>query len=157
MIISLPSLDATITLARRLAPLLKAGDVIALHGGLGVGKTTFSRALICALLGEQTDVPSPTYTLVQTYEAPDFPIFHFDLYRLDAPDDVFELGWDETEDGLALIEWPGKAGNTLPKWRLDLTLENDRATETRTATLEARGEDWQRRLHELSSHAPATD
>lgn len=141
----LSTLDDTVSLARRLAPRLKPGDVIALRGGLGVGKTTFSRALIEALLGRATDVPSPTYTLVQTYDGPDFPIFHMDLYRLNAPEEVFELGWDETQAGLALIEWPDNAGPHLPGWRLDLTLAID--GETRNATLEPQGEDWQTRLH----------
>lgn len=143
----LPSLDATEALAKRLAPMLKAGDVIALRGGLGAGKTTFSRALISALLGRETEVPSPTYTLVQTYEGPDFPIFHLDLYRLDSADDLFELGWDETQSGLALIEWPERAGAHLPEWRLDLFIEIDGAV--RKARLEPHGEDWQTRLHEL--------
>lgn len=143
----LPDLAATRALAEKLAPLLKAGDVIALHGGLGAGKTTFSRALISALLGQETEVPSPTYTLVQTYDGPDFPIFHFDLYRLNSPDEVDELGWDETQDGLALIEWPDQAGSRLPAWRLDLSLEL--TGEIRVARLEPRGEDWQTRLHEF--------
>lgn len=143
----LPDLAATRALAEKLAPLLKAGDVIALHGGLGAGKTTFSRALISALLGQETEVPSPTYTLVQTYDGPDFPIFHFDLYRLNSPYEVDELGWDETEDGLALIEWPDQAGSRLPAWRLDLSLEL--TGEIRVARLEPRGEDWQTRLHEF--------
>ncbi|MEM5515573.1 tRNA (adenosine(37)-N6)-threonylcarbamoyltransferase complex ATPase subunit type 1 TsaE [Henriciella sp. AS95] len=136
---------ATDRLARRLAPHLQAGDVIALHGGLGAGKTTFSRSLISALLGAKTEVPSPTYTLVQTYDGPDFPIFHFDLYRLDEPGDVMELGWEDTMDGLSLIEWPGKAGDYLPAWRLDLTLEQ--TVDGRTARLVPHGEDWQTRLH----------
>ena len=140
-------LDATRTLAERLAPLLRAGDVIALHGGLGAGKTTFSRALISALMERETEVPSPTYTLVQTHEAPDFPVFHFDLYRLEDPTEVFELGWEETQQGLALIEWPDRAGEYLPTWRLDLTIEL--VGENRTARLEPKGEDWQTRLHEL--------
>lgn len=143
----LPDLAATKALAEKLAPLLKAGDVIALHGGLGAGKTTFSRALISALLGQETEVPSPTYTLVQTYDGPDFPIFHFDLYRLNSPYEVDELGWDETQDGLALIEWPDQAGSRLPAWRLDLSLEL--TGEIRVARLEPRGEDWQTRLHEF--------
>ena len=134
-------------LARALATSLRAGDVIALHGGLGAGKTTFSRALISALLKRDTDVPSPTYTLVQSYDGPDFPIFHMDLYRLEDPDEVFELGWDETQDGLALIEWPERAGANLPAWRLDLTFEI--LGDTRKAILEPHGEDWQTRLHEL--------
>ena len=143
----LADLVATAALAEMLAPRLKAGDVIALRGGLGVGKTTFSRALISALMRRETEVPSPTYTLVQTYEGPAFPIFHFDLYRLEHPDEVFELGWDETQDGLALIEWPDRAGPHLPGWRVDLTL--DIVGDIRVATLEPRGEDWQTRLHEL--------
>ncbi len=136
---------ATDRIARRLAPHLQAGDVIALHGGLGAGKTTFCRSLISALAGQETEVPSPTYTLVQTYDGPGYSIFHFDLYRLDTPDEVLELGWGETMDGLSLIEWPGNAGPHLPQWRLDLTLEQ--TEEGRTARLEPRGEDWQARLH----------
>jgi tRNA threonylcarbamoyl adenosine modification protein YjeE len=143
----LSDLAATTALAQKLAPLLKAGDVIALHGGLGAGKTTFSRALISALMGQESEVPSPTYTLVQTYDGPEFPIFHFDLYRLDDPGEVFELGWDETQDGLALIEWPDRAGAYLPAWRLDLHI--DLAQDIRTARLEPQGEDWQTRLHEF--------
>lgn len=141
----LPDLAATTQLAQRLAPLLKAGDVLALQGGLGAGKTTFARALISALMGQDTEVPSPTYTLVQTYDGPEFPIFHFDLYRLEDPSEVLELGWDETQYGLALIEWPDRAGSHLPTWRLDLTLEI--AGDIRNARLEPRGEDWQTRLH----------
>ncbi|MHA7898591.1 MAG: tRNA (adenosine(37)-N6)-threonylcarbamoyltransferase complex ATPase subunit type 1 TsaE [Henriciella sp.] len=143
----LADLAATELLAQRLAPLLKAGDVIALQGGLGAGKTTFSRALISALLRQDTEVPSPTYTLVQSYDGPDFPIFHYDLYRIEDPEEVFELGWEETQDGLALIEWPDRAGAHLPAWRLDLTIEI--TGDIRTARLEPRGEDWQTRLHEF--------
>ncbi|MEL7539989.1 MAG: tRNA (adenosine(37)-N6)-threonylcarbamoyltransferase complex ATPase subunit type 1 TsaE [Pseudomonadota bacterium] len=143
----LPDLAATWKLAQTLAPHLKTGDVIALRGGLGAGKTTFARALISALLGQETEVPSPTYTLVQTYDGPDFPVFHFDLYRLDDPQEVFELGWDETQSGLALIEWPDQAGRHLPAWRLDLSFEF--IGDIRVARLEPCGEDWQTRLHEL--------
>ncbi|MEM7459740.1 MAG: tRNA (adenosine(37)-N6)-threonylcarbamoyltransferase complex ATPase subunit type 1 TsaE [Pseudomonadota bacterium] len=143
----LPDLAATSKLAQTLAPHLKTGDVIALRGGLGAGKTTFARALISALLGQETEVPSPTYTLVQTYDGPDFPIFHFDLYRLDDPQEVFELGWDDTQIGLALIEWPEQAGRHLPAWRLDLSFEF--IGDIRVARLEPCGEDWQTRLHEL--------
>ncbi len=144
---ALTDLAATTALARRLAPLLRVGDVIALYGDLGAGKTTFVRALINALMPRETEVPSPTYTIVQTYAGPDFPIYHFDLYRLDDPAEVLELGWQDTQDGLTLIEWPVRAGRYLPKWRLDLIL--DISVETRTATLEPHGEDWQDRLHEF--------
>jgi len=101
---TVPSEAAMHALAARLAPLLKAGDVVALQGGLGAGKTTFARGLISALMGQDTDVPSPTYTLVQTYMAGDLAIWHFDLYRLETPEEIVELGWDDTVSGVALIE-----------------------------------------------------
>jgi len=128
----------------RVAGLLQAGDVIALHGDLGAGKTTFSRGLIGAYAGAD-DVPSPTYTLVQMYEGGPLPVWHFDLYRLKAPGEVVELGWDETQDGVALVEWPERAGTYLPDWRLDVTI--DFSGEGRRVTLEPRGEGWQTRLH----------
>lgn len=143
--ISTDTLAQTENAAHRLSQLVRAGDVVALWGGLGAGKTTFCRFLITACMGAPTDVPSPTYTLVQTYDAPAFPIFHFDLFRLRAPEEVFELGWDETPEGLALIEWPERAGPHLPEWRLDVRFEM--AGDSRTLTLEPRGEDWQTRIH----------
>ena len=135
---------ATRTLGARLATLLHVGDVVALHGDLGAGKTTLTRGLVQALCGADEEVPSPTYTLVQSYEGPEFPIWHFDLYRMNTPDEVMELGWDETQDGVALIEWPERAGRHLPTMRLDLTLEM--VGEQRRARLEPVGEDWQKRL-----------
>ncbi|MEM1151337.1 MAG: tRNA (adenosine(37)-N6)-threonylcarbamoyltransferase complex ATPase subunit type 1 TsaE [Pseudomonadota bacterium] len=145
MPLDLPDLKATEALAARIAPHLRAGHVIALEGGLGVGKTTFARALVSTLLGGPTDVPSPTYTLVQTYEGPNFPIYHFDLYRLEDPEELDELGWEDTLDGLSLIEWPGKAGNRLPTWRMTLSMEI--VDEGRRATLAWVGEDWQDVAH----------
>jgi tRNA threonylcarbamoyladenosine biosynthesis protein TsaE len=135
---------ATRALGAALAGLLQTGDVIALHGELGAGKTTLTRGLVQALCGTDEDVPSPTYTLVQAYDAPDFSLWHFDLYRLDRPEDVNELGWDDTQDGVAVIEWPARAGRYLPVVRLDLTLEM--LGEQRRARLEPVGEDWQKRL-----------
>jgi len=143
----LSTLAATRALAQRLAPLLEAGDVLALHGGLGAGKTTFARALIGALRQAETEVPSPTFTLVQSYDGLNFPIYHFDLYRLDQPDEVFELGWEDTQMGLMLVEWPDKAGRHLPAWRLDLYFEL--TEESRSVRLESSGEHWQTRLHDL--------
>jgi tRNA threonylcarbamoyladenosine biosynthesis protein TsaE len=137
----------TQALGARLAPMLRRGDVIALHGTLGAGKTTLVRGLIQSLLGNQEEVPSPTYTLVQIYEGPAGPIWHFDLYRLERASDVFELGWDETGDGIALIEWPERAGDHLPGQRLDLYLEI--SGDGRLARMEPRGEGWQERLDEL--------
>ncbi len=145
-ILELASDEDTRDLGTRLAPLLRRGDVIALQGDLGAGKTTLVRGLIQSLLGHEEEVPSPTYTLVQLYEAPGFPVWHFDLYRLENATDVQELGWDGTHDGVALIEWPERAGASLPANRLDLFLEI--SGDGRRARLEARGEGWQERLDE---------
>lgn len=145
--IDLPDEAATSRLGAALSARLQPGDIIALHGDLGAGKTTLARALIRALCGAETEIPSPTYTLLQTYPAPDFPIYHFDLYRLEDPSEIIELGWDDTGDGLSLIEWPGRAGPHLPQSRLDVHLAL--TGKTRIATLEPRGEDWQTRLHAL--------
>ena len=141
----LADVSATEDLAGRLAPLLRPGDVIALSGDLGTGKTCFARALICALGGGE-NVPSPTFTLAQMYEARDFDIWHFDLYRLERPEDCFELGIEEAMTGaLCLIEWPERLGRYLPADRLDLRLEFGATQSERIATLSGGG-DWPKRL-----------
>ncbi len=145
--IALPDAAASECLGAALAPLCMAGDVITLTGGLGAGKTTLARGLITALAPGITEVTSPTYTLVQTYPAPAFIVWHFDLYRLERPGDLTELGFDDTDDGLTLIEWPDRAGPHLPAWRLDITLEP--AGAGRIARLEPVGERWQKPLHGL--------
>ncbi|MGH1421472.1 MAG: tRNA (adenosine(37)-N6)-threonylcarbamoyltransferase complex ATPase subunit type 1 TsaE [Hyphomonas sp.] len=145
--ISLASESETRELGATLAKCLAPGDVVALHGGLGVGKTSLARGLVQALLGAETEVPSPTYTLVQVYETAPYILWHFDLYRLESPDNVFELGWDETQDGVALIEWPDKAGVHLPKTRLDIVIEIDGSG--RIARLEPHGEYWQSKLNDI--------
>ena len=144
---TLTDLSTTRLLAEKLARLIRPGDFIALRGGLGAGKTTFARFLISALMGEDTDVPSPTYTILQTYSAGDIEIFHFDLYRIESPDELEELGWDDTYNGLSLVEWPEHAGDRLPGMRLDI--EFTTSTESRTATLVGHGEYWQSRINEL--------
>ena len=118
--VPLPDPEATEALARRLAPRLRAGDVLLLEGQIGAGKTHFARALIHAL-GVAEDVPSPTFTLVQTYESPDFDIWHADLYRLSHPDEAVELGLTEAfETALCLVEWPEKLGKDTPESALTL-------------------------------------
>ena len=105
----------TIELAERITAIARKGDVFALYGTLGMGKSVFARAFIQKLTSAE-EVPSPTFTLVQNYTAPFFEIYHFDLYRLKSPDEVFELGFEEAVyDGVSLIEWPEKAGCWLPK------------------------------------------
>lgn len=115
----------TAALGERLALAVRPGDVIALYGDLGAGKTTLARALIRKLAGPDTEAPSPTFTLVQTYAGPDFPIWHFDLYRLEDPGEARELGLEEAVDGLALIEWPERLGRYLPGARLEVQLSFD--------------------------------
>ena len=113
---------ATAALGARLGAAARPGDVIALYGDLGAGKTTLARGLIQHLIGAGTEAPSPTFTLVQTYQGPSFPIWHFDLYRLNEPGEARELGLEEAVDGLALIEWPERLGRDLPHQRLEVRL-----------------------------------
>jgi N-acetylmuramate 1-kinase len=116
--------EATRGLAADLADTLAPGDVVALSGDLGVGKTTFARALIRQLAGDPgLEVPSPTFTLVQTYDLPRFPVVHVDLYRIDEPSELLELGFGDAANGAALlIEWPERAGVLLPPDRLEIAL-----------------------------------
>ena len=107
---------ATAALAMRMAPLLRVGDCILLEGSIGSGKTFFARALIRARLDRHEDVPSPTFTLVQTYDDPKGDIWHCDLYRLTHPDEAIELGLlDAFETAICLIEWPDRLGTDQPK------------------------------------------
>lgn len=113
----------TAAFARRIAPVLRAGDVLLLSGPIGAGKSFFARALIRVLLGNPVEeVPSPSFTLVQTYQAEGVEIWHCDLYRLTSAQDLFELGLDEAFDrAICLIEWPGKLGDMAPAGALHLT------------------------------------
>ena len=113
----------------RLAEVLCIGDIIALEGTLGSGKTTLARSIIRAVYGETTVVPSPTFTLVQIYEGERLPIWHCDLYRLESSEETLELGLDEAyREAVTLIEWPDRLGGTLPKNALNLRLENEAST-----------------------------
>ncbi len=120
----IPSADATAAIAAALAPLLGPGDVLLLDGDVGAGKTHFARALIQArqaAAGQVEDVPSPTYTLVQSYSAGPVEIWHADLYRLTGPQDVFELGLaDAFEDAICLVEWPDRLESLAPETALTL-------------------------------------
>jgi len=124
---------------------LKAGDVVCLWGPLGAGKTTLARGLIRALTRPDEEAPSPTFTLVQTYDGPEFAVAHLDLYRLSGPDDVRELGLDEVlEEGAAVIEWPERLEGRLPPDRLDIRLRT--LGEGRVAELERHGRWKDRRI-----------
>jgi tRNA threonylcarbamoyl adenosine modification protein YjeE len=121
---ALPDLDATRALARRLAAVLEPGSVVLLEGDLGAGKSELARAVIRALAGADIPVPSPTFTLVQTYELPALEISHSDLYRLADASEVVELGLDECwRRGALLVEWPDRAPWLWPEERLTVDLE----------------------------------
>ena len=110
--------------ARDFAKKLTAPCVVALHGDLGMGKSEIARTVIQTLRGADTVVPSPTFTLLQTYEAKDFEIYHFDMYRLKNPEEAFEIGIEDAFiDGVSLIEWPEKIGYLLPKNAIRITIE----------------------------------
>jgi tRNA threonylcarbamoyl adenosine modification protein YjeE len=119
---ALPDLAATQGLAARIAPRLVAGDAVALWGDLGAGKTSLAREILRAL-GVTEDVPSPTFTLVQTYETPRLTVAHYDWYRLKSARELDELGFRETlEDAAVLVEWPERAPEYLPDETLHLRL-----------------------------------
>lgn len=155
-------------LARDIAALAAPGDVIALFGDLGTGKTLFARAFINALprpgtagagagpgAGEEREmeeVPSPTFTLLQTYERAPAPVWHFDLYRLEHPEEVYELGFEEAlGQAIALIEWPERLGPLLPPARLDVRLSYAGPASARLVEL-AGGDTWAARLETLGRH-----
>jgi len=144
-VLELETAADTEALGAAVALSLGRGDVVCLWGGLGAGKTTLARGLIRALMGPEEDAPSPTFTLVQTYETADFPLAHLDLYRLSHADEMRELGLDEAlEEGAAVIEWPERLGPRLPPDRLDIRLGI--VGEGRVARIERHGGWKERRL-----------
>jgi tRNA threonylcarbamoyladenosine biosynthesis protein TsaE len=121
---SLADETATAELGATLAQRLRPGDVVGLYGELGSGKTTLARAILRAAAGDpDLIVPSPTFTLVEVYETERGTFWHFDLCLLEAPEQVYELGWEDAlAEGIVLIEWPQRLGPLLPK-HLSVTLE----------------------------------
>jgi tRNA threonylcarbamoyladenosine biosynthesis protein TsaE len=150
--IDLPDEAATAALALRISALARPMDIIALKGDLGTGKTSFARAFIRARGGEE-EVPSPTFTLVQIYELAPAAIWHFDLYRLQSPEEAWELGIEDAfAGGISLIEWPERLGPLLPQRRLEIDLAFADRSEARRAVLDA-GPSWQARLRGVAAGA----
>jgi len=122
-LIELPNLAATEALATAVAALARPGDAILLEGPLGAGKTAFARAFLRAACGDPAlEVPSPTFTLVQSYETRLGPVHHFDLWRIDDSTALAELGWDEARNDIVLLEWPERLGALRPAEALTVAL-----------------------------------
>jgi len=139
----------TARLGAALARALEKGEAICLSGPLGAGKSALARALIRTLSPAEGDVPSPTFTLVQFYQGPDFPVAHFDLYRLKSAEEAFEIGLDEAlKDGAAVIEWAERLGHHLPHDRLDVEFEGEIEGGERRVRLTAHGA-WRERALDL--------
>ncbi|WP_255312292.1 tRNA (adenosine(37)-N6)-threonylcarbamoyltransferase complex ATPase subunit type 1 TsaE [Kiloniella majae] len=142
--------------AQRLAPFLQEGDVLALEGDLGAGKTAFSRALINAFpamagMEQIEEVPSPTFTLVQIYDRAERQIWHFDLYRLEDPEEAYELGIEDAfSEGVSLIEWPDRLGFLMPRGHLEVKLSYGQGETARRLTVIG-GPKWRERLAPLFS------
>ena len=141
--VALANEQATVRLVTDIAAALEPGDLVTLSGDLGAGKTTFARAMI-RYLADNPDiaVPSPTFTLIQTYDLPRFPVVHADLYRLEGPGELAELGFDDLpKEAVVLLEWPDRAAGFLPPDRLDVafTLEPKAGPEHRKARITGYG------------------
>ena len=148
--LALPSEHDTLALGAALAAEVQPGDVIALVGPLGAGKTTLARGFIQSLAGPDEEVVSPTFTLVQTYDTPRGEVWHFDLYRLKDSEEALELGFEEAlVAGISLIEWPERLGSFLPTTCLTITLSM--AGAARQATLTG-GPGWTERIAAVEKH-----
>ncbi|MDH3975835.1 MAG: tRNA (adenosine(37)-N6)-threonylcarbamoyltransferase complex ATPase subunit type 1 TsaE [Deltaproteobacteria bacterium] len=148
----LKDVEETIALGERLGTFVKSGQVVALIGELGAGKTTLAKAIARGLgVADDVIVSSPSYTLVNEYDGR-FPLYHFDLYRLEGAHDIHDLGYDEylEGEGVSLLEWADIAPELLPKEHLEIRMEiiNDKE---RKMTLKARGKDSERILDRLHS------
>ncbi|EJW20953.1 hypothetical protein IMCC14465_07490 [alpha proteobacterium IMCC14465] len=128
--LDLPDVSAVRRFAGWIAPRLKKGDWLLLSGDLGAGKTELARGIIRQIFGEDTDVPSPTFTLIQHYESPEIKLLHTDLYRLEASDEIPELGLLDETDSIVLVEWPEKLGAYMPEQAIRISLQDVGSTRT---------------------------
>lgn len=156
--VSLASPEATERCARAIAELLVPGDVLLLEGPIGAGKSHFCRAAIRQLLAHEDreeDIPSPTFTLVQTYHLSHAEIWHADLYRLTDPLQLVELGLDEAfETAITLVEWPDRLGDAAPPDALHITLSAVAAEDARSARITASDPKWNKLLPLLAAGGP---
>ena len=147
--------NQTLFIASLLAQSLKSGDTLLLSGDIGSGKTFFSRGLIQEMMKNQSvpvdEVPSPTFTIVQSYDGLSPIVWHLDLYRLSHHDELYELGLEDMlEKGICLIEWPSKMGINIPKrsMLISFDLENF-IDEKRSISIELNGTGWDHVLRSL--------
>jgi tRNA threonylcarbamoyladenosine biosynthesis protein TsaE len=135
-IIEIKNLPETQSLASLLAELAEPGDIITLKGDLGVGKTEFARAFIRSFIGLDEEVPSPTFNLVQVYQTSVAPIWHFDLYRLQDREEIWELGFEEAlQEGILLIEWPERLESMQLHNHLEICFESSAHSQKRLLKL----------------------
>jgi tRNA threonylcarbamoyladenosine biosynthesis protein TsaE len=135
------SLDAMAEWAKDCAASVKSGDIILLYGAMGVGKTTFCQSFIPAILGENVEVTSPTFTIVNYYDSEHHKggVWHFDLYRLNDPEEIFETGWDEARQGIVIVEWPERLGAHKPEKALEIHLAFGQGETHRIITVKGMG------------------
>ncbi len=139
--------EETAAMARRLAPCLHEGDVILLTGEVGAGKTHFARSLIAASLVSPEDIPSPTFTLVQTYAGQNGEIWHVDLYRLTDISEIEELGLLQAfTEAICLVEWPDRLGTLAPEHALSIAFDAGEEPEARAVTLDWCAPRWDRAI-----------
>lgn len=132
-------------LAAKIAGQLTVPSVLLLYGDLGAGKTTLARLIIQELAGAPIEVPSPTFTLMQTYDTPRGEVSHFDFYRLKSADEIEELGWDDAvAQSITIVEWPERLGSAIPRRAKKIHLSFDGVTGQRTAQLEGFDENYKR-------------
>ncbi|MGB7243194.1 MAG: tRNA (adenosine(37)-N6)-threonylcarbamoyltransferase complex ATPase subunit type 1 TsaE [Sulfitobacter sp.] len=144
----LKSEQQTADLAARLGQVLSPGDAVLLTGGVGAGKTHFARAAIQSILISAEHVPSPTFTLVQTYDTTRGPLWHADLYRVSSVHEIEELGLAEAfETAICLIEWPDRLGDLRPENALDITLSDGPTADARTMAAQGPSRIWKERLN----------
>jgi len=148
--VQLSSADDTAQWAARFGAMLRPGDVILMTGDIGAGKSFLARSIIQSHQSTPEDVPSPTFTLVQTYDTNLGEVWHADLYRLSGPDDIIELGlYDAFDTAICLIEWPDRLQELTPRTALNIAFAMGETDDARILTITAPNDDWRARLEQV--------